>query len=154
MHQHLSRPCSSWLRDPSNILTALTTKISMAILSSLNNLQYNTYFSRCWVFWDRAQNMLIWGRRCSTPLNLKTNEYQLLERMLNHFLTYLFGNWCPHSHQHTSRCTQTGYPHMWLHSDTYWDYNYQHLQNKSSSLLQTFKKILHQWCKIFTPQVV
>ena len=26
------------------------------------------YISRCWLFWDRAQNMLIRGRRCSTPL--------------------------------------------------------------------------------------
>ena len=27
------------------------------------------YFSKsCWLFWDRAQNMLIFGRRCSTPL--------------------------------------------------------------------------------------
>ena len=23
----------------------------------------------CWLFWDRAQNMLIFGRRCSTPFN-------------------------------------------------------------------------------------
>ena len=23
---------------------------------------------RCWLFWDRAQNMLIFGRRCSNPL--------------------------------------------------------------------------------------
>ena len=29
------------------------------------------YFSRCWLYWDRAQNMLIWGRRCSTPLKEK-----------------------------------------------------------------------------------
>ena len=27
------------------------------------------YISKCcWLFWDRAQNMLIFGRRCNTPL--------------------------------------------------------------------------------------
>ena len=50
-------------------LTAWPTKISMPFLSSLNNffIRCICYFSKhCWLFWDRAQN-IIFGRRCSTP---------------------------------------------------------------------------------------
>ena len=43
----------------------------MAFLSSLNNffIRCIGYFSKsCWLFWDRAQNIPIFGRRGSTPL--------------------------------------------------------------------------------------
>ena len=74
---NLDRPSGSWVIDLNKILTVLIhdlktaypTKIAMPFLSSLNNLPYVAYviFARmCWLFWNGAQNMLIWGRKCST----------------------------------------------------------------------------------------
>ena len=57
-----------------NLKTACPIKISMPFLSSLNNffIRFIICFSRsCWLFWDRGQNMLICGIRCSTPLRVR-----------------------------------------------------------------------------------
>ena len=62
-------------------------------------------FSRCWLFWDRAQNMLIFGRRCSTPLSEKTsdskcttsqlyNNSHLMSRSANAWCWMIFGAYC------------------------------------------------------------
>ena len=64
--------CSLVIIDQNNILTILihnlkttwSTKIPMPFLSSLDNLLYDAYTTlqtNVWQFWDRAQNMLIFG---------------------------------------------------------------------------------------------
>ena len=41
------------------------------------NISCMCYFSRrCWFFWDRAQNMLIWSLGCSTPLSNRPILFQ------------------------------------------------------------------------------
>ena len=38
------------------------------------------YFSKsCWLFWDTAQNMLIFGKRCSTPLSILKPENSVVK---------------------------------------------------------------------------
>ena len=64
----LGRPSVSWVLDPKQLfwlfrtitLLAITwpTKMSMPNLSSLDNSLCYLY-KRCWLFWDRAQNMLL-----------------------------------------------------------------------------------------------
>ena len=51
----------------------------MLLLSSLNNLIYYAYiiFQRCWWFWDGAQNMLIFGEECSTPLSVLKHTFAI-----------------------------------------------------------------------------
>ena len=69
-----------------NLKSAWPTEISMSFLSSLNifSIRCILYFSKsCWLFWVRAQNMLIFGRRCSTPLKM-----QLASSIMSMCITY------------------------------------------------------------------
>ena len=45
-----------------NLKAAWPTKISMPVLSSVDNMvsvAYIIFQKRCWLFWDQEQNMLI-----------------------------------------------------------------------------------------------
>ena len=74
-----------------NLKPAWPTKTSMPFLSSLNNLLYDAYVIFQGVDYfgigPRAQNMLTFGRRCSTPLNVFQcpilNRQQSLKRLFN-----------------------------------------------------------------------
>ena len=49
------------------------------------------YFSKsCWLFWDREQNMLIFGRKCSAPLRSKFRQAVLMFRVIGRVLSIFY----------------------------------------------------------------
>ena len=78
-----------------NLKTVWPIKISMPFLSSLNIFykMHNLFFKKiCWLFWDRAQNMLIFGRRCSIPVRYSYCKFGKIfsaQRNINNMI-----KWC------------------------------------------------------------
>ena len=88
-------------------------------------VRYICYFSnKCWQFWDRAQNMLIFSLGCSYPLRGSTGtRNRAINRAINVMLITLGLQKIkkvPKMRYRTKNSKYAIQNHFWFNKDTFW----------------------------------